>query len=107
MTSEGFFGDLVTDPNGVGLGTLSEVWVDLVTGKIAYALISSGGFMGKGEYLYPVPWSALARDSDSHAFLLRTDKTLLSEAPSIAVSELHSGMSATIREAVDTYYRAD
>ena len=33
--------------------------IEKVGGKVAYAVLSFGGFLGIGEDYYPVPWSIL------------------------------------------------
>jgi hypothetical protein len=33
--------------------------IDKVSGQIAYAVVSFGGFLGMGEEYYPMPWSKL------------------------------------------------
>jgi hypothetical protein len=40
-------------------GQIERVMIDKLTGKVAYAVMSFGGFMGIGEDYYPLPWSLL------------------------------------------------
>jgi len=75
------FGNVVANHRGEALGTLSDVLLDLPQGRIAYAIVSSGGFMGKGERLSAVPWSRLSRDTDRHCFILAVEKTRFDAAP--------------------------
>jgi PRC-barrel domain len=44
------------------IGTVQRVMIDKVTGKVAYAVISFGGFLGMGEDYYPLPWTSLKYD---------------------------------------------
>jgi hypothetical protein len=46
--------------NGERVGTIERVMIDKLSGKVAYAVMSFGGFMGIGEDYYPLPWSLLA-----------------------------------------------
>jgi hypothetical protein len=39
------------------IGSVERVMIDKLSGKVAYAVISYGGFMGMGEDHYPTPWS--------------------------------------------------
>jgi hypothetical protein len=41
------------------IGTVQRVMIDKISGKVAYAVISFGGFLGMGEDYYPMPWAAL------------------------------------------------
>src|SRR5215470_9909116 len=45
--------------NGERAGTIQRVMIDKLSGKVAYAVMSFGGFMGIGEDYYPLPWSLL------------------------------------------------
>ena len=37
--------------------------IDKISGKVAYAVISFGGFLGMGEDYYPMPWASLKYDN--------------------------------------------
>src|ERR687888_830426 len=52
-------GTAVYRSNGEKIGQIERVMIDKVTGKVAYAVMSFGGFLGLGEDYYPVPWSLL------------------------------------------------
>jgi hypothetical protein len=41
------------------IGKLERVMIDKISGKVAYAVLSFGGFLGMGEDYYPMPWSTL------------------------------------------------
>ena len=43
---------------GEHLGSIYDVMLDKATGKVAYAIMSFGGFLGLGEKYHPIPWSA-------------------------------------------------
>jgi len=45
--------------NGDHIGEIERVMIEKRTGKVAYAVMSFGGFLGIGEEYYPVPWSLL------------------------------------------------
>ena len=49
----------VVDSTGEVLGSIVDLLLDLERGRIAYAVVASGGFMGVGERLVAVPWNAL------------------------------------------------
>ncbi len=74
-------GDAVYDANGERLGKIEEFMIDLETGRIGYAVLSLGGFLGLGEKFFAIPWEALRLDIESHDFVLDVDKTLLKNAP--------------------------
>ena len=38
------------------IGSVQRVMLDKIGGKVAYAVVSFGGFLGIGEDYYPLPW---------------------------------------------------
>src|SRR5580704_3370466 len=52
-------GTPVFRPNGDRIGQIERVMIDKLSGKVSYAVMSFGGFMGVGEDYYPLPWSLL------------------------------------------------
>ena len=51
-------GDSVRNPAGEDLGMIDELMIDIPSGRVAYAVLSFGGFLGLGDKLFAVPWSA-------------------------------------------------
>jgi PRC-barrel domain len=45
--------------NGDNIGQIERVMIDKISGKVANAVMSFGGFLGIGEDYYPLPWSVL------------------------------------------------
>lgn len=45
------------------IGTLQRVMIDKISGKVAFAVTSFGGFLGIGEDYYPLPWPSLKYDT--------------------------------------------
>ena len=39
------------------IGKIERIMIDKLSGKVAYAVLTFGGFMGIGEDYYPLPWS--------------------------------------------------
>ena len=66
---------------GEDLGKVAEITIDIPARKIAYAVLSFGGFLGMGNKLFAVPWSALRLDEDQKHFILDVDKQKLEGAP--------------------------
>ena len=63
------------------LGTIKEFVIEMNTGRVSYAVLSYGGFLGMGDRLFAVPWQALELDAEHHRFRLNLDKELLKDAP--------------------------
>ena len=77
----------VFDRIGNSLGSVSTVMIDKVTGKVAYAVLSFGGFLGLGERYHPLPWSALTYDTRVGGFVVDLTKERLEQAPSYVAAE--------------------
>jgi len=74
-------GAKVLSTAGEELGTLKELVIDLDDGRIAYAVLSFGGFLGLGDKLFAIPWEALIMDMEENRFILDLDKEVLKHAP--------------------------
>jgi sporulation protein YlmC with PRC-barrel domain len=74
-------GDRVRNSAGEDLGKIEELMIDVPTGRVAYAVLSFGGFLGMGNKLFALPWDALTLDEDEHQFILNVDKKQLENAP--------------------------
>ena len=81
MAASSFEGETVINPQGETLGEIEEIMLDVRSGRIAYAVMSAGGFLGIGERFYAVPWQAFTMDTDQKAFILDVDKERLLSAP--------------------------
>jgi hypothetical protein len=44
--------------------------IDLDEGRVAYAVLSFGGFLGIGDKLFAIPWEALAVDTQNEEIVL-------------------------------------
>jgi sporulation protein YlmC with PRC-barrel domain len=71
----------VKNPAGEDLGKIEEYMVDLPTGRIAYCVLSFGGFLGMGEKYFAVPFNAMTIDTENKCFVLNVDKERLKQAP--------------------------
>jgi len=74
-------GNKVLNPDGEQLGNLKELVIDIEDGRVAYAVLSFGGFLGMGDKLFAIPWEALMLNAKDNTFILDVDKDLLKEAP--------------------------
>lgn len=74
-------GNDVFNDNDEDLGEIREFMLDMRTGRVGYAVLSFGGFLGMGEKLFAVPWAALELDTTSRCFVLRVSKARLASAP--------------------------
>ena len=71
----------VQNREGQQLGTIDNLMVDLDQGRLAYAVVSSGGVMGMGEETFIVPWDALRFNADKTILTLQGNQNGLMQAP--------------------------
>ena len=81
LSATTMIGDKVVNPQGQDLGKLEELMIDLDEGRIAYAVLSFGGFMGIGDKLFAIPWDALTVDTVHERIELDIQKETLKDAP--------------------------
>ena len=81
LSTTAILGDSVVNRAGENLGKIEELMLDLEKGRVAYAIISFGGFLGMGEKLFAVPFEALKLDASREHFTLDVDKDKLKNAP--------------------------
>jgi sporulation protein YlmC with PRC-barrel domain len=67
--------------DGETAGKVKDIMLDVVTGRIAYVVMSSGGFLGIGDKLFAIPWNALTLDTDRACFVLNFDAQRIKDAP--------------------------
>jgi sporulation protein YlmC with PRC-barrel domain len=106
MTASTLEGDRVVNRQGEDLGEIDEIMLDVPRGRIAYAVMSSGGFLGLGDKLFAIPWSALTLDTDNKWFVLDVDKQRLQDAPGFDKDNWPNTADAEFDARVHSYYGA-
>jgi sporulation protein YlmC with PRC-barrel domain len=81
LSATTIIGDRVRNSAGEDLGTIEELVIDIENGRVAYAVLSFGGFPGLGDKLFAIPWQALRMVTDEHRFVLAVDLSVLEHAP--------------------------
>lgn len=80
-------GTTVYNTKGEKLGTVERLMIHKITGKVAYAAMSFGGFLGIGDRHHPLPWAVLRYDTDKGGYVVNLDKKTLEGAPTIGASD--------------------
>ena len=52
-------GTSVFDANAEKIGVIERVMIEKVSGRVSFAVLSFGGFLGIGDEHYPLPWPSL------------------------------------------------
>jgi len=82
IASDKVEGTRVYDPDGRRLGRIENFMVSKRSGRVEYAVLSFGGFMGMGERHYPVPWDELTYDERLGGYVVSITERDLERAPS-------------------------
>lgn len=97
-------GDEVCNMQDQKLGKIQDIMLDVTEGKIRYAVLASGGFLGMGDHLFAVPWKALKQDKENKRFLLDVDVERLKNAPGFDKDHWPNMADATWNSTVESYY---
>jgi sporulation protein YlmC with PRC-barrel domain len=97
-------GDKVRNTAHEDLGSIEELMIDVQSGKVAYAVISFGGFLGIGDKLFAVPWSALTVDQGEHEFVLDVSRATLENAPGFDKSNWPDMADPSFGNDIHTHY---
>ena len=81
MGANTLVGNDVYNRESQDLGDIKEIMLDMRTGRVSYAVLAFGSFMGMGGKLFAVPWDALQLDTANKRFVLDVNKDRLQSAP--------------------------
>jgi sporulation protein YlmC with PRC-barrel domain len=83
VSSNDVQGTEVYGADGAHIGEIDHLVIDKVSGRVAYAVMSFGGFLGMGESHYPVPWATLHYDTSLGGFRTNLTEQQLRDAPAL------------------------
>ena len=81
LTAASIVGDTVEDTQGVKLGTIDNLIINLQMSIVEYAAIEFGAVLGIGGKLFAVPFSQLTLFADKKVFVLDCHENFLAKAP--------------------------
>jgi hypothetical protein len=87
IASDKVEGTYVYSPEGENIGSIYNFMVDKQSGKVSYAVMSFGGFLGLGERYHPLPWETLTYDEGLGGYVVNVTREQLDQAPSYAQDE--------------------
>jgi len=106
IASDKVEGTAVRRPDGTKLGSIKHVMIDKLTGKVAYAVMSFGGFLGIGDEYRALPWSMLRYNPELDAYELDVTEDQLRNAPALTTGWDTGMISRDWERNVHDYYRA-
>ena len=87
IASDRVEGTPVRNSYGSEIGAIERVMIDKLSGNVAYAILSFGGFLGMGQKHLPIPWARLAYDRTLGAYQLDLTDEELARAPAYAADK--------------------
>nr|WP_114189286.1 PRC-barrel domain-containing protein [Microvirga aerophila] len=98
-------GTAVYDRSGKRIGTVERVMIDKISGRVAYAAMSFGGFFGVGAKEYAVPWGMLDYDPDLGGYRFQITAEQLRSAPSLSGSRGQDWPDRESEQDLHDYYQ--
>jgi sporulation protein YlmC with PRC-barrel domain len=105
IASDKVEGTAVYNRAGERIGDVHNFMVDKYSGRVAYAVMSFGGFLGIGEKYHPVPWKVLTYDTGMGGYVVDLDEETLRDAPSFAGDEVPGWGGRDWDTRIHDYYR--
>ena len=87
------------------LGEIHDVMLDKRSGRIAYAIMSFGGFLGIGEQYHPLPWATLKYDTRQGGYVVGLTREQLQGAPAFGISDSPAWGDRAYETRIHDYYK--
>jgi hypothetical protein len=97
-------GTAVYGPDNQQIGTIERVMIEKTSGRVSYAILGFGGFLGIGNDHYPLPWNSLKYDTEVGGYRMGVTADHLENAPKFADENSWNWSDQTRTKAVDDYY---
>ncbi|WP_176039481.1 PRC-barrel domain-containing protein [Burkholderia stabilis] len=104
MAARTLEGDRVLTIDGDDIGKVADIMLDVRSGRIAYAVVASGGVRGLGGKLLAVPWNVLALDVERKCFVLPVVTERVRDAPGFDKDRWPAMADPAWAEALHAYY---
>jgi hypothetical protein len=86
------------------IGTIERIMIDKISGKVSYAVLGFGGFLGIGDDHYPLPWQSLKYDTGLGGYRTNVTEQQLRGAPKYGNDNDWNWSDTNRTRAVNDYY---
>ena len=100
-------GTTVYNAEGDNLGSVHDIMIDKRSGRVAFVVVSFGGFLGIGEKYHPLPWNVLTYDEDKKGYNVDMQEDFLRKAPMYTMDQLDEFQARNYGRDVFDYYIFD
>ena len=81
LTASSIMSDKVRNQKGEHMGSIKDIMIDIVSGKIEYYVIEFGGFLGFGIKYFAIPFHLLEINAVEKIFIFKEEIESLRNAP--------------------------
>ncbi|MCP1833990.1 hypothetical protein J2R76_002327 [Bradyrhizobium sp. USDA 4532] len=86
------------------IGSIERVMIDKIGGKVSYAVLGFGRFLGIGDDHYPLPWQSLKYDTNLGGYITGLNDSQLRGAPRYSNESSWNWSDPSVARSVDDYY---
>jgi len=104
VKASNIIGTRVVDAHSEALGSIKELVIDPRTGRVAYVVMSFGGFLSLGEKLFAIPFSSFEYDLTNNQYVLQVPKDRLEKAPGFDADNWPAMSDEQWNRNLHTYY---
>ena len=99
-------GTTVYGTDGNNIGSIKRLMIEKVSGRVAYAVMSFGGFLGLGEDEHAIPWGKLTYDTRLGGYRTDITEAQLRGAPSFARDRNYDWTERSRERELHDYWRS-
>ena len=104
LTATSIIGDKVESLQGEDLGTIDNLMINVHTGRVEYAVVEYGSFLGIGGKLFAIPFDELSVMPEKRVFVVNRDKDYLRMSPGFDKNHWPDTNDHTYYGDVDSYW---
>jgi hypothetical protein len=97
-------GTAVYGPDESKIGSIERVMIDKKSGRVSYAVLGFGGFLGLGNDHYPLPWQSLKYDTRLGGYVTGITESQLRGAPKYQDDRDWNWSDVAAARSVNDYY---
>ena len=105
IASDKVEGTAVYGPDGDKIGSIENVMIDKLSGRVAYAVLTFGGFLGMGNDYYPLPWATLKYDENLGGYRANITRDQLENAPKYREDDSWDWSNRQYLGQIDEHYK--
>ena len=99
-------GTTVYDPRGNNIGSIKRLMIEKISGRVAYAVMRFGGFLGMGTEEHSIPWKKLTYDTSLGGYRTDVTEAQLKGAPAFSRDSKWDWSDRNRERELHDYYKA-